>query len=133
MSAMNDPNHAPEAEVLVTTAYDYLKVVIHEREHPSFEARIAVDLCERWGMVAATPDGEDSAGRAKVRNLTPREMVTRACDTASALVAEFRDRGWMTPLPSLADVRAEAQAQQDGLHRKVDGLRKNLEDTLKPR
>ena len=58
------------------------------------EANLAAALIERWGLVAAKPDGEDSAGRAKLRKSAPQELVTEACETAALALAEFRRRGW---------------------------------------
>ena len=61
------------------------------------EANLAVALIERWGLVAWQPDGEDTAGRQKLRKSTPLELVTEACDTAAVAYSEFRRRGWVTP------------------------------------
>ena len=58
-------------------------------------ARIACELLTKWGMVAATPDGEDSAGRAKLRLQTPVELADRAVETAGIAVDLFKALGWM--------------------------------------
>lgn len=79
------------------------KIMMHQREIPSWEARMASILIERWGTVVAKPDGEDSAGRAKLRRATPAETVQDACDTAALAVAEFRKRGWVDKIPSFED------------------------------
>ena len=55
---------------------------------------------ERWGLVASVPDGEDSAGRQKLRLPTPDELVTRAADIAAATWAECEKRGWLIELPA---------------------------------
>jgi hypothetical protein len=47
--------------------------------------RVAVEMATRWGMVAAVPDGEDSAKRQKLRLMTPQELVDRAIESALAL------------------------------------------------
>lgn len=75
------------------------EAVIFQTEAPEWEARLACQLIERWGMVMAKPDGEDSAGRQKLAPLSPREIVEHACDVASLAVAEFRLRGWVTEVP----------------------------------
>jgi hypothetical protein len=68
-------------EVKVSRQFrDDPKLVIHDTEYPNFEARLAATLMERWGMVAGEPDGEDSAGRAKLRLSTPQELAQRACE-----------------------------------------------------
>lgn len=62
-------------------------------------ARIAMDLAKHLSMVAATPDGEDTAGRQKLRLLSPEEVGARACEIARELVNQFEERGWLTQLP----------------------------------
>jgi hypothetical protein len=68
-------------------------------EHFSHEARMATALIEKWGMVAATPDGESSDGRQQLRMLSPNEVVRRACDTATIAIEAFRSLGWIHKLP----------------------------------
>ena len=82
------------------------KYVEHVLASPDPRARMAIDLIDKWGMVAATSDGEDSAGRAKLRLLAPDEMVQRACDTAALAMEAFRARGWMVDNLSLTDLNA---------------------------
>lgn len=73
---------------------------IHTPEQPDFKARMAIALVERWGMVAGIPDGEDSAGRTKLRLQTPNELVARACETADVLWRECLGRGWVFEVPA---------------------------------
>jgi hypothetical protein len=63
-------------------------------------ARLASSLLEKWGLVVAESDGEDTAGRSKLRNATPQEVVDRACDTADLAISEFEKRGWYVAIPS---------------------------------
>lgn len=79
----------------------------YETEMPNFEAKIAIDLMVRWGEVAAVEDGEDTAGRQKLRLLSPEEVAVRACKTAACAVAEFRARGWMVEVPDLAELNPQ--------------------------
>jgi hypothetical protein len=44
-------------------------------------------------------DGEDSAGRMKLRLMTPAEVAFRACDIADAAMSEMEARGWLLDLP----------------------------------
>jgi hypothetical protein len=67
--------------------------------HPEGRARMASALIEKWGMVAAAHDGEDSAGRTRLRLMTPPEVVNRACDTAEYAYAVFEKRGWLHDVP----------------------------------
>ena len=76
-----------------------VKMAAHERVHADCRARMAGALIQRWGMVAAITDGEDSAGRSKLRLMTVPELVARACDTAAAALAAFSERGWLVDVP----------------------------------
>lgn len=71
-------------------------------------ASLAAALIEHWGMVAGADGGEDSHGRAKVRLLSPTEVVQRAFDTAELFEAEARKRGHILQLPDL-DAMATAK------------------------
>lgn len=73
--------------------------VIHGTKALQGTARLAATLIERWGLVAAEVEGEDSAGRAKIRRLTPDELVRDACNTAEAAWDEFEKRGWLLDIP----------------------------------
>jgi len=46
---------------------------------------LAVEMVNRWGMVAGMPDGEDSSGRARLRLATPEELVDRAVEVSNLL------------------------------------------------
>lgn len=83
--------------------YGVSDIQLHERMHPDLQGRIATDLVTRWGMVAAMPDGEDSAGRLKLRLMTPDELVARAMETADRLVKAMHEAGNLLMLPSLPD------------------------------
>jgi hypothetical protein len=99
-------------EVLVQDQYQLKSpcIKIHDTEVWTLEARLAMSLVERWGMVAAAPDGEDSAGRAKGRLQSPEELVSRACRAAELVAAECRARGWFVEAPSWAEVEKQAEA-----------------------
>ena len=64
-------------------------------DHLTCEAVLACQMMEKWGLVAATPDGEDSAGRAKLRRMTGEELAREACEAAAAAYKEFEARGWI--------------------------------------
>lgn len=63
--------------------HDIARVVTHETEQPDQVARLAFSFIEKWGMVAGTPDGEDSSGRQKLRLGTPDEVVQRAFELST--------------------------------------------------
>lgn len=85
-------------------------VTVYFTETLNQEAKLAADLIERWGLVAAMPDGEDSAGRAKLRLPTADELVTRAMFIAERLWAMARERGHIVTLPDLNEVNVENDA-----------------------
>ena len=62
-------------------------------------ARWAIEMAARWGATAAMPDGEDSAGRSKMRLQTPDEVSARACEIATLLWVQCEKRGWLVPVP----------------------------------
>jgi hypothetical protein len=73
-------------------------VTIHSTEQPIAEARYAMQLAERFALIAGEDNGEDSAGRQKLRLATPDEVVQRACNIAHLMFTEIRDRNWMLPV-----------------------------------
>lgn len=103
-----------KTEIKISRQYeDAPRPVVHETECPNFEAKLAISLLEKWGMVAAEPDGEDSARRAKLRLSTPQELAVRACNVASETAAEIRKRGWFVPVPTWAEMEAEVQKRKE--------------------
>jgi hypothetical protein len=76
------------------------RVGVHDPLWLTAVGRMSVVFVEKWGMVAATPDGEDSAGRMKLRLLTPAELTQRAVETAELVYAEVQKRGHFIELPN---------------------------------
>lgn len=76
-------------------------VAISPVDAPDHTARLAFALIERWGAVAAESDGEDSAGRAKLKLQAPDDLVRRAFDIAQSAVAEAKKRGLMINMESI--------------------------------
>lgn len=90
-----------ETKLIDRYGNSFPEVKIHDREWPTFHARLATSLIERWGLVMAVPDGEDSTGRQRGALMPVVDVVARACDTADQAIAEFRSRGWLIDLPSI--------------------------------
>lgn len=65
------------------------------------EAHCAIEFVQKWGMVACVPDGEDGAGRQKLRLATPDEVVARAVTTTELLYRTMRERRWIDTNPML--------------------------------
>jgi hypothetical protein len=93
---MND--YKPIAVALTKHKYDDAHA-IHSNEVPGHEATVVLHLIEKWGMVAATPDGEDSAGRQKMRLQTPEELVARAMEVTRLAFSTLRENGWLVTIP----------------------------------
>lgn len=83
----------------ITKMFGKEEVSISKTEVHSDEANLAFSLIERWGMVAAQADGEDAAGRQKLRLMTPEELVERAFITAHLAFEESRARELALDLP----------------------------------
>ncbi len=81
------------------TLRDHVPPMIHRTLETVSVAKIAIEMASRWGMVAATQDGEDSAGRQKLRSLEPDELADKACRTAQALWSRFERLGWLVTIP----------------------------------
>ncbi|HHJ80712.1 MAG TPA: hypothetical protein ENJ65_03670 [Candidatus Tenderia electrophaga] len=93
-----------ETRVIKRHDVDRNALDIHDTELLNKQAAFMLQFIERWGMVAATEHGEDSAGRSKLRLLTPAELVDRAAVTAELAFAEMRRRGLIVDLPCLDEI-----------------------------
>ena len=80
---------------------------VHKNFQPNMKACLAIQIVERWGCVAGTPDGEDSAGRSIVRLQTVDELIERACSTADLLIEELNRRDWLLYIPAPKVVKEE--------------------------
>lgn len=80
------------------------RIMVHEHERPTAEARFAMELLTRLSINQIDVDGEDSAGRQKARLLTAAECAERACEITQQAFDQFRERGWLEPVPSLAEL-----------------------------
>jgi hypothetical protein len=95
-----------DMEVFKTKAYDMQSVIFHVRKRPNLKAEVAMRLVEHFAIVAASEDGEDSAGRQAFKLQTPEQIVKRACDIASGLVDEFESRNWMVDIPPYIEIES---------------------------
>lgn len=88
------------------------KVVMYRTEMPNYEAEYALQLLERWAIVAGKPDGEDSAGRQRLALPEISELVARAFDVSQEAFRVARERGLMLALPDLNWINAEKDAER---------------------
>lgn len=105
--SMNDNNDAPNPQpatrqygVVLGSDFSMKKPIVYCNFARKEEASIAYTLAEKFGVIAATGDGEDSAGRQKIALMPPAEVVKRACDIAALLVQEIESRGWYFEIPA---------------------------------
>lgn len=100
----------PETELYATRGEKYgsspYSITYHSVKSAESRARFAMECIIKWGMVAAEADGEDSAGRQKLRTLTPEEVARKACQTADLAFAEFERRGWMVKVPGFDKIES---------------------------
>lgn len=98
--------HRYEAGGVETVSIGLLK-------RPTEEARFAMALVERWGLVVGEPDGEDSAGRSKLRALTSEELADKACDASQALYTKMDSLGWFFDIPDQEEIRDMRKSDED--------------------
>lgn len=91
-------------ETKFNVEYGQQKLILHETEVPEAETRLAFSLLERWGMVSATPDGEDSAGRSKLRLSTPTELIDRAFSVANLAYSHARKNNLIHDCGSIPEI-----------------------------
>ena len=89
-----------------------ITVMSHAREFIDERARLVSAFVERWGMVAGSPDGEDSAGRQKLKLETPEAVVARAIKMVELMWPAFKQRGWLFGGPPYADYVAALEKDE---------------------
>ena len=102
-----------DQEILSWSQYGEVKILSHPKEWLDARARTAIQLAERWALVACETDGEDSAGRQKVRRLTPEELADQACHTVEAIFSQFKTRGWLLEIPDYASLVATHKQNEE--------------------
>lgn len=86
--------------IMAGSRYDWEEITFHRKTLLDSKAEFATEMLVKWGVVAAMPDGEDSAGRAKLKIMPIDELVQRACETAEKAFTEFGKRGWILDVPA---------------------------------
>lgn len=79
----------------------YLSIIKHDTEFGGVRAAFMEEFIGRWGMVAAIPDGEDTAGRQKLRMATPAELVDRATSVTELAFDVMKEKGWVIDGPTI--------------------------------
>ena len=94
------------------------KLQFHDNEFLEQEAVLAGELVRHWGMVAGINDGEDTAGRTRIRLQTPTELVGRAFDTAKLFFETARAKGLIHTGPELSELN-ETKEQSDSTVKQI--------------
>ena len=90
-------------EVAAILPYGTPTMIVHHRQLPNQKAAFAMKLAEHLAIIACDNDGEDSAGRQKLRLLPPDEVAHRAVQIADSMWDQFATCGWIIDLPSWKD------------------------------
>lgn len=76
------------------------------------EGQFFLKCIERWALVAAEVDGEDTAGRQRLRRMTPSELIFHA-HRCTELAFEQMDRcGWLCPMPDHETIQAAVEENE---------------------
>ena len=85
---------------------------IHDTEQLTKELYFALAIIERWALVAAEPDGEDSAGRQRLMLPSEEALVARAFKIARLTFEHARRNGLVVSLPTMDEMREEVEARK---------------------
>lgn len=66
---------------------------------PNFAGDLAIKLAGNMAMVMGDVDGEDKAGRQKLKLMDPLAVAQRACDIAQKLTEVMDRRGMFVDVP----------------------------------
>jgi len=100
------------SKVRVNQEYGDKQVSIFVTKMPDPIGQFAMAIIERFAIVAATPNGEDSAGRQALDLQPPVDLVKRAFDIAELAYEECNARGHLLDLPDLNEVNAANDAKR---------------------
>ncbi len=114
---MNQPNYQDYVTLSGESNYagtlrGYGQVLAIKTKGMYTVATLATEIATRFALIAAEPDGEDSAGRQKLRMPNAKELAGRSCEIASELWAEFESRGWLFDLPLPPELPEKARERQ---------------------
>jgi hypothetical protein len=100
-------------KLMVMKGFDGLRYVRHETDSLTMKARLAVNMVEKWGMVAGIEDGEDGSNRAKFRLATPDELVERAISVTEKLFDKLNENKWIEQIPDFVELQAALNSEDE--------------------
>jgi hypothetical protein len=90
-----------------------IRAQVHSNLCHTIKSEMAYNLIKYWATVAATPDGEDSSGRQKLRLQTPEELVAKSFDVTEKFFAEATRRNWIHNFPGYIELDAALSAEDE--------------------
>jgi hypothetical protein len=108
------------------------RCLTHSSRFANDKAEYAKHLMEHHATVCAVPDGEDTAGRSKLRLQTPAEVVDRCVEIADRAYAEFEKRGWLVAVPSMDALREEADKREEAHEKRREERRASKKAVVQP-
>ena len=100
-----------DVQAIARRSYEGNSIVFHFRTRPTEVASFAMELLRVHAGITAKENGQDDAGRQKLRREAPAEAVAYACETASLAFEEFEKRGWLIPMPSWQEIEENAKPE----------------------
>lgn len=88
------------------------KLIVHNLMALDARATAVLEMITKWGTIAGEPDGEDSAGRQKLKSVDEFSTVERACTLVEEAFSQFEKRNWSEPLPDMF-TRSQMFAAED--------------------
>ena len=76
-----------------------LEPVIYRTTALSLTAEIALRILEKFAIVTAEPDGEDSVGRQKSKLMDPQHVVDRSFELAEAFMHQAEPGNYLVDVP----------------------------------
>lgn len=72
---------------------------VHHKGMANYTAKLAEQIVNHCALITGQENGEDTAGRAKLKLMSAADVAQRACDIAENMVAIFDKRGWVIEFP----------------------------------
>jgi hypothetical protein len=80
------------------------EVTFESRFTVNHKAQFAMELMRTNSILLGKEDGEDSTGRAKLKQASPAEIVDRAVRIADLAFDAFAEHGWLHNVTKFEDV-----------------------------
>ena len=94
------------------SSYGDKKATVHFLTIPNQEATFALQMLERFGLIAGRDNGEDSTGRAKGELLPVAETVDRAFALSKGAFRHMREAGMLIEMPDPNTINAAQDAKR---------------------